>query len=414
MPKYYKLNNSTIMYLNSSYNCVKSSSVSLFLGSGGSGYTSEPVTLSIKTATGDGGSGATATCVVTSGVISSVTMTNNGSGYSKLPILTISGGGSPGVIVACGVSNGGTGYTLPPLISLSGGGTGSGFAGYSTLTSTTVSSTFTITNGGTGYVTGDALVFDFTNTGGGTGTIATVIATGGVITGITLTAGGTAFTKAPPIITGITSTAGTGAVITANLVPTAVSNIVVTNSGSSYSTTPTVVFTPVNGLGSGAVGTVTLNPGVAAVITPIFNKTYSFTWNIPTIEINDLARLSVLNIISTSFSSSTPYTFRILGLQYNSRNCYFSDYGAPILSITQQQNTCAMGSIGYFPYGLILTPQTLSSISLSIDDDIATINSGISSTINVVIALQIEEYDPNYTEIGDVYGESASRLKLNY
>lgn len=411
MPKYYKLNNSTIMYLNSSYNCVKSSSITLTLTSAGSGYTAVP-TISITTATGDGGSGATATCSVTSGIISSLTTTNNGSGYSKLPIVTIVGGGSPGVVIACGVSNGGTGYALPPLISLSGGG-GTGFAGYSTLTSTTVSSTFTITNGGTGYVTGDALVFDFTNTGGGAGTIATVVATAGVITGITLTAGGTGFTRAPPIITGITSTAGTGAVITANLVATSVSNIVVTNGGSNYTTTPTVVFTPVSG-GSGAIGTVTLNPGTSAIITPTFNKTYSFTWNIPTIEINDLARLSVLNIISTSFTSTTPYTFRILGLQYNSRNCYFSDYGAPILSITQQQNTCAMGSIGYFPYGLILTPQTLGSISLSVDDDIATTNSGISSSINIIIALQIEEYDPNYTEIGDVYGESASRLKLNY
>jgi len=28
-----------------------------------------------------------------------------------------------------------------------------------------------------------------------------------------------------------------------------------------------------------------------------------------------------------------------------------------------------------------------------------------------VIALKIEEFDPIYTEIGDVYAESASRLK---
>ena len=58
--------------------------------------------------------------------------------------------------------------------------------------------------------------------------------------------------------------------------------------------------------------------------------------------------------------------------------------------------------------------QTISSISISVDDDITVKGSGQASSINFVIALQIEEYDPNFTEVGDVYSESASRIKLNY
>ena len=52
--KYYKPNNATIMYLNSSYNCIKNSSITLTKTSGGSGYTSTP-TIVITPATNDAG-----------------------------------------------------------------------------------------------------------------------------------------------------------------------------------------------------------------------------------------------------------------------------------------------------------------------------------------------------------------------
>ena len=60
MPRYYKPNNSTILYLNSSFNCVKSQSITLSVKTAGSGYTSAP-TISI-TSLGDSGAGAFATC----------------------------------------------------------------------------------------------------------------------------------------------------------------------------------------------------------------------------------------------------------------------------------------------------------------------------------------------------------------
>ena len=413
MSKFYKIQNSTIMYLNTSFNCVKSNSITITKNNGGSGYTGNP-TIVITNAVGDIGYGASATAVATAGAVSSVTMSNNGVNYQSFPTITTTGGGNPGVITAYSALVGGSGYALPPTLSVSAS-SGSNFAGYTTLSSTAVSSTFTITNGGTGYVVGDTLNFNYTGTGGGSNVVATVgSVSSGVITGITLTNAGGGFTLKPPTISSITSTAGTGAVITCALVATSVGSIVITNGGSNYNNTPTFVFTPVSG-GTGASATATINLGVMATFTVAFNKTYSYTWNgIPPIIINDLARLSAINIISTNFNTTTPYTYRINGVQYDSRDSYFSDYGMPILSMAQNVNVCSYGSLGGNSFAIILTPQTINSITITVDDDITVKSSGQASNINFVIALQIEEYDPQTTQIGDVYAESFSRLKNGY
>ena len=240
--KYYKPNNATIMYLNSSYNCIKNSSITLTLTSAGTGYTAPTVV--ITPAAGDSGTGCTATIQQTGGVLNTLVITNNGSNYNKLPTITITGGGTGGVI------------------------------------------------------------------------------------------------------------------------------------------------------------------------TPSFLRTYTYTWNgIPPLVINDLAKLSAINIIATGFTSSTPYTYRILGLQYDSRDSFFSDYGQPILSMAQNTNVCSYGSLGGGEFCIILTPQTVNSITISVDDDITKIGSGQLASINFVIAIEIEEYDPVITRTDDVYAEATSRLK---
>ena len=418
MPKYYKVQNSTIMYLNSSFNCVKSNSITINKVSGGSGYTSASSNIVITAALNDNGTGAVATATTSGGAISSITMVSGGYGYNILPTVTVTGGGNPGVITGYTALNGGSGYALPPTITATNSGNGSNFAGYTTLTPTTVSSTFTITNGGTGYAVNDTLNFNYTGTGGGSNVVAKVASvSSGVITGITLTNAGTGFTLKPPTISSITSTSGSGAVITCSLVATSVGTIVITNGGINYNTTvPTLVFTPVSGGGgTGASATATINLGTSAVLTASFNKTYSYTWNgIPPVIVNDLARLSAINIIATNFNVSTPYTYRILGVQYDSRDSFFSDYGQPILSMAQNVNVCSYGSLGGDQFCIILTPQTINSITITVDDDITVKGSGQSASINFVIAIEIEEYDPTVTEIGDVYSESASRIKNAY
>ena len=240
--KYYKPNNATIMYLNSSYGCIKSSSLSLTLTTAGTGYSAPTVV--ITPAAGDYGTGCTATIQQTGGVLNTLVITNNGINYNKLPTVTITGGGSGGVI------------------------------------------------------------------------------------------------------------------------------------------------------------------------TPSFLRTYSYTWNgIPPLTINDLGKLSAINIVATGFTASTPYTYRIQGLQYDSRDSFFSDYGQPILSMAQNTNVCSYGSLGGGEFCIILTPQTINSITITVDDDITNRESGQLASINFVIAIEIEEYDPVITQTDDVYSEATSRLK---
>ncbi len=60
-----------------------------------------------------------------------------------------------------------------------------------------------------------------------------------------------------------------------------------------------------------------------------------------------------------------------MGLPYDSRNRFFSDYRNPILSMTQNTNTfTSFGSTGGNNYYIILSPQTIRRIQVSIDDSI--------------------------------------------
>ena len=245
--KSYKPNQTTLLYLNSSFNCVKSSSITIAITNGGAGYSSAPI-ITITSAAGDAGYGASATCSLTSGAISSITMVSNGFNYNKLPTITLSGGGTP---------------------------------------------------------------------------------------------------------------------------------------------------------------------TTAATLTPSFLKTYNYSWNIPDIVINDLGKLSAISLVASGFATTTPYTFRIGGLQIDSRNSYFSDYGDPIVSMVQNTNISNNDGLGGESV-INLSSQTIRQIQVSVSDSLTTLNNGINSTINFVIALKVEEYDPTYTEIGDVYGESASRLKTMF
>jgi len=49
-----------------------------------------------------------------------------------------------------------------------------------------------------------------------------------------------------------------------------------------------------------------------------------------------------------------------------------------------------------------------------IDDSLAAKDTGVASTLSYAMILEIEEFDPETTEINDVYRESASRLLKNY
>jgi len=75
---------------------------SITIENGGSGYSAESATLPTITISGGGGTGATATASVLGGVITTVNVTNIGSGYTSAPTVTVtdSTGGTGAVLTA--------------------------------------------------------------------------------------------------------------------------------------------------------------------------------------------------------------------------------------------------------------------------------------------------------------------------
>ena len=135
----------------------------------GSGYTSVPDVYFF----GGNGTGATATAVVSGGVVTGVTVTRGGTGYTALPNVIFVGGSTKiviatptvvsGVVTAITVTQGGTGYPSAPTVVLLGSpGTGA------TATATVVSgvvTAITVTQGGAGYT--NAAVVGFIPNGPG-------------------------------------------------------------------------------------------------------------------------------------------------------------------------------------------------------------------------------------------------------
>ncbi len=160
-----------------------------------------------------------------SGTVTAIASTP-GSGYTSVPVVTISAPQIAGGVQATAVAN---------------------MAG-SSITSATLSA------GGTGYT---SAAITFAAPPGGTAATGTVQVADGAVTGITITSGGSGYTVAPTaVITGN----GSGATVSSvTLSSTTVASITVTNAGTGYTSAPTVTLT--GGGGTGATGTATVAIG---------------------------------------------------------------------------------------------------------------------------------------------------------
>lgn len=139
---------------------------------GGSGYDTAPAV----TIAGGTGSGATATATLTDRSVSSITLTNGGTGYVFDDILTVSfSGGTPttGGVLGVTILRGGSGYLHAPTIAFAapaGGGT------TATATATVSLGTITginITSAGSGYA--ETPVITISPTGGDTPSIVAIL-----------------------------------------------------------------------------------------------------------------------------------------------------------------------------------------------------------------------------------------------
>lgn len=249
---------------------------SISLSNGGSGYSAEkPPTVAIITTTG--GSGATAEAVVNaSGVITAINVTNQGTGYnnSSPPSVFI---GSPapddlatgtavvldGQVIAVEINNPGSGYTAAPQIFFSGGGaTGNG----------NVQGTVDLAGGSVAGVT-------ITNMGGAVGPTNAVatLGAGGSLTGIatsnTPAGRGWGFISAPTVLIGAplvrqatASATQSGGMVTA---------VNVGNPGAGYLSAPAVTFANTGWRGYTAAPRVrfTSNGITGALATAVRNAT---------------------------------------------------------------------------------------------------------------------------------------------
>ena len=146
---------------------------SITLLNDGSGYTGTP-TVSISTSRVSGGTNASAVAITTerSGVFSikEIILTNPGSGYTFAPSIRILGGGGSGAIATCGIvtsgqgvisfniTQEGRGYTTNPAVTVAGPGIGTTALVTSIIDiGTGQLSSFRFTNPGTGYTVSPAV-----------------------------------------------------------------------------------------------------------------------------------------------------------------------------------------------------------------------------------------------------------------
>ena len=219
---------------NSQYIVYPSSISTITVSSGGTNYAAAKTQITIS---GGGGSGTLASPSISGGVISSITMLNQGIGYT----------GPPNVIITSGLVNttslvGGTGYVLANTqITLSGGG-GNGVIITPTIGSGIITA-LTITNAGSGYF----------NT-------PTITITSG-ITGTTSIVGGSGYTNGTFNLD-ISGGGGSGCTGTFTIAGNILSSITITNAGTGYTSAPTLSFP--NAGGTGASATATLGTGASA------------------------------------------------------------------------------------------------------------------------------------------------------
>ena len=212
---------------NSQYIVYPSSISTITVSSGGTNYTAAKTQITIS---GGGSSGTLASPSISGGVISAITMLNQGIGYT----------GQPNVIITSGLVNttslvGGTGYVLANTqITLSGVG-GNGVIITPTIGSGIITA-LTITNAGSGYF----------NT-------PTITITSG-ITGTTSIVGGSGYTNGTfPL--GISGGGGSGCIGTFTISSGGLTSISITNAGTGYTSAPTLSFPNAGGTGASATAT---------------------------------------------------------------------------------------------------------------------------------------------------------------
>ena len=156
----------------------------------------------------------------TSGFVDNLTIQNQGSGYTTVPNVALTGGGgveatasagitlTGGNITAINVTQGGSGYTEAPTVVITGDGSGASATATIAFSGGGVESV-TVTNGGAGFNPFNLPAITFSG-GGCTGAAAEATIVDGIITGITVTSPGSGYSVAPTVTIGVPAPADQG------------------------------------------------------------------------------------------------------------------------------------------------------------------------------------------------------------
>ncbi len=229
----------------------------------------------------DPGEGATATATVDSktGAISDITVTSPGQGYLNAPAVTITAPGmtpttqatataviSEGVVNSITVDEAGFGFTAP-AVTFAGGNFTTGFE--ATAAASGGVDNIVITNGGSGYQSQPIVTITLPDitVGGVRATATATMDANGTVTGIEVADPGSGYTKAP----GVTITDASEQVPTEFATATAtigISAVSITSGGKGYDSAPTVTIADTVGVadkGASATATVAVKGAVTGI-----------------------------------------------------------------------------------------------------------------------------------------------------
>ena len=244
-------------FLNSTNGYVRK----IYLNDDGTGYTSAPtVTLAPPNS---GINTATAVAITTSkgGVlsVSEILIVNTGSGYTREPTITISGGGGAGAAATCSIernfngvqsialTDAGSGYPIVPLITISAP-VSIGAAATVGMGTTGAVVSYTLTAPGQNYNPNKNPVLTFSSAppGGSTSSGYAVVGASGTVTALIITTAGYGYTVTPTVSIANTfaDKIGLNTAVAVAYVNSAtqVSGIRIVDPGNGYTSAPTVVI----------------------------------------------------------------------------------------------------------------------------------------------------------------------------
>ena len=276
---------------------------------------------------------------VTFGPITAINITNPGENYDagSKPALEITGGGGSGAaasVIVNGsldrvdVTNEGSGYTDQPLISIVGGG-GSGATAQAVVTNGRVTRVL-VGNPGTGYTSQPTISI---TGGGGSGALATAQVRG-PISGINLTSKGTGYTSTPEI----KLNSGEGALAQPIVINGRLVSIAIINSGQGYTTAPTIYING-DGFGAQAVAVIgTLGEDKGKVISvQITNRGVGYTQGNTAVRLEAVGQLATFEAdvfqwnknleygLNTKYDIARGYVFTGFNNQYGGEYAHVSD-----------------------------------------------------------------------------------------